>query len=98
MSEQTAPDAPVVDDLDVEAALAVLGIDASLLDRELAEAEESVVPAGLWEPAPGLEERVEAGVAQRLRDREAAWMLADLTGLAWSTLKAVIDDERGDSK
>ena len=43
-------------------------------------------------------ERVEAGVAQRLRDREAAWMLADLAGLGWSTLKAVIDDERGDSK
>ena len=98
MSDQTAPDAPVVDDLDVEAALAVLGIDASILDRELDEAEKTVLPVGLWEPAPGLEERVEAGVAQRLRDREAAWMLADLVGLGWSTLKAVIDDERGDSK
>ena len=33
-----------------------------------------------------------------LRDREAAWMLANLVGLGWSTLKAVIDDEPGDSQ
>ena len=36
-------------------------------------------------------ERVEAGVAQRLRDREAAWMLADLAGLGWWYAVKILD-------
>jgi len=31
--------------------------------------------------------------AQRLRNRETAWMLADLMGLGWPTLKALLDDD-----
>ncbi len=96
MSEPTAFDDTVVDDLNVHDALAALGIDVDELDRELAASEQSGLPAGLWDPMPGFEERVQTRVAQRLRDREAAWMLAELAGLAWSTLRVVIDDEPGD--
>ena len=94
MNEQWTPDIPVEDDLDVAVALVELGIDDADLDRELAIAESASTSLlrGLWDPAPGLEERIEAKVAQRLRDRDAAWMLADLTGLGWATLKAIVDN------
>ncbi len=88
-------DSPVMDDLDVEAALSELGMGAADLDRELAIAESAGTSllARLWEPEPGLEERIEARVAQRLQDQETAWMLADLAVLGWSTLRAVVDNE-----
>lgn len=94
MNPQWTPDVPVKDDLDVAVALVELGIDETDLDRELAIAESASASLlkGLWDPSPGLEERVEATVAQRLRDREAAWMLADLTGLGWATLRAIVDN------
>lgn len=94
MNQQWTPDIPVKDDLDVAVALIELGIDDADLDRELAivESASTSLLRELWDPAPGLEQRIEARVAQRLRDREAAWMLADLTGLGWATLKAIIDN------
>ena len=94
MNEPWTPDIPVEDDLDVAVALVELGIDDADLDRELAIAESASTSLlrGLWDPAPGLEERIEAKVAQRLRDRDAAWMLADLAGLGWATLKAIVDN------
>lgn len=94
MNELWTPDVPVTDDLDVAVALVELGIDDADLDRELAIAESASTSLlkGLWDPDPGLEERIEAKVAQRLRDREAAWMLADLAGLGWATLKAIVDN------
>ena len=100
MNPQSASDFPVTDDLDVAAALAELGIDETDLDRELAIAESAGTRflRGLWDPIPGLEQRIEARVAQRLRDREAAWMLADLAGLGWATLKAMIDNSVADNE
>ncbi len=95
MIEPTVTDAAIVDELDVAAELAALEIDEAGLDRELATVEVSLLPPDLWDPAPGFEQRLEARVAQRLRDRESAWLLASLTGLAWPTLKAVIGDEQG---
>ena len=95
--ESTAPDATVRDELDPQAALAALKLDAAALDRELGAAEATRLPEGLWDPPPGWEQRLEARVAQRLRDREAAWMLASLAGLAWPTLRAVVGDESGDT-
>lgn len=95
MSDLRIPDDPVTDDLDVAVALIELGIDLADLDRELAISESAGTSLlkGLWDPAPGLEDRIEAKVAQRIRGRETAWMLADLAGLGWATLKAVIDNE-----
>lgn len=94
MSEQWTPDVPVRDDLDVAVALIELGIGDADLDRELAIAESASTSRlrELWDPAPGLEGRIEAKVAQRLRDREEVWMLADLLGLGWATLKAIVDN------
>ena len=94
MNMQRPPDRPVQDDLDVAVALVELRIDETDLDRELAIAESASTSflKELWDPAPGLEQRIEAKVAQRLRDREAAWMLADLAGLGWATFKAVVDN------
>ena len=88
------PDRTVRDDLDVTTALIELGIGEADLDRELAKVESasSSLLKELWDPSPGLERRIEAGVTQRLRDREAAWMLADLAGLGWATLKAMFDN------
>ena len=95
MSELRIPDDPVRDDLDVAVALMELGLDLADLDRELAIAESAGTSLlrGLWDPDPGLEDRIEAKVARRIRGRETAWMLADLAGLGWATLKAVIDNE-----
>ncbi len=92
-------DSPVMDDLDVDSALSELGIGAADLDRELAIAESAGTRllARLWEPEPGLEERIEARVAQRLQDQETAWMLADLAVLGWSTLRTVVDNEGHDT-
>ena len=100
MSELRIPDDPVRDDLDVAVALTELGIDLADLDRELALSESAGTRLlkGLWDPAPGLEDRIEAKVARRIRGRETAWMLADLAGLGWATLKAVIDNEVIDSE
>ncbi len=97
MIEPTVPDAAVVDELDVRAEFAALKLDEAALDRELASAEASDLPPDLWDPAPGFERRLETRVAQRLRDRESAWLLVSLTGLAWPTLKSVIGDEQGDT-
>ena len=96
MNTLRMPDSPVMDDLEVDAALRELGMGAADLDRELAIAESArtILLASLWEPEPGLEERIEARVAQRLQYQETAWMLADLAVLGWSTLRAVIDNER----
>ena len=95
MNVQRTPDRPVKDDLDVAGALIELGINDADLDRELAIAESTGTSLlnELLDPTPGLEQRIEAKVAQRLRDREAAWTLADLTGLGWATLKAMIDNQ-----
>ena len=95
MSEPMTPDSPVIDDLDVDAALSELGMDLADLDRELALAESAGtgLPGGIWDPTPGFEERINERVAQRIRDREAMWVLADLAGLGWLTLKAVTDNE-----
>ena len=53
---------------------------------------------GLSRQMMDLEDRIEAKVARRIRGRETAWMLADLAGLGWATLKAVIDNEVIDSE
>lgn len=94
MSRQWTPDVAVSDDLDVGVALRELGIDDADLDRELAIAESAGVSLlkGLWDPLPGLEQRIEAKVSQRVRDREAVWMLADLAGLGWAALNAIVDN------
>lgn len=99
MNVQRPPDRPVQDDLDVAMVLIELGIDETDLDRELAIAESASTGflKELWDPTPGLEQRIEAKVAQRIRDREAVWMLADLAGLGWATLKAMIDNSVTDA-
>ena len=100
MNQNWTPDHTVKDDLDVAVALIELGVDLADLDRELAIAESASTSLlkEMWDPSPGLEERIEAKVAQRLRDREAAWMLADLAGLGWATLKAIVDNSATDTE
>ncbi len=99
MNTPHRPDSPVPDALDVDAALSELGMGAADLDRELAIAESAGTSllTRLFEPEPGLEERIEARVARRLQDQETAWMLADLAVLGWSTVKAVAESERHDT-
>lgn len=84
---------PVDDPTSVEAELAALGMTEADLDAAL-EAERA--PAGLaevWEPDEQMVTRVATRVEGRLADREALASFADLLGLGWFTLRAVLGDQ-----
>lgn len=95
MTELRTHDAYVTDQLDVDAEIEALGISLGELDRQLiiVEEESPEVLAGLWTPEPGLENRIETRVRERLHAREEAWLLIDLVNLGWQTAKAVFDLE-----
>ncbi len=98
MTDLRSHDAFVTDRLDVDAEIEALGISLGELDRELLIAEQ-VSPelfADLLTPGPGLEERIEARVRERLQAREEAWLLIDLVNLGWKAAKAIFDLDSGD--
>ena len=98
MTDLRSHDAYVTDQLDVDAEIEALGISLGELDRELLIAEQ-VSPeliADLLTPGPGLENRIETRVRERLHAREEAWLLIDLVNLGWQTAKAVFDLETED--
>ena len=88
----TSADSRVTDNLDVEAAIAELGLETGALDEALAELErgDSGLQA-LWQVPTNLEDRITRGVRRRLRNRDTAWLVADLTALAWTTAKTMIE-------
>ncbi|MGI9605007.1 MAG: hypothetical protein ACR2P0_02590 [Acidimicrobiales bacterium] len=86
-------DLPVGDDLDVDEALAELGVSEDQLDAALDELERSE-PAGLielWRPPAGLEARIARRANERVTDRQAISAFADLFGLGWRTATAILD-------
>ena len=88
-------DSRIVDDLDIVAVLAELGLEMDALDEALADAERSNIPLdALWRTPPDLEDRVTRGVRRRLRNRHTAWLIADLMGLGWNTTKTMIDPDQ----
>lgn len=91
-ADPTSADSRVTDDLDVEAAIAELGFEAGALDEALAELErgDSGLEA-LWQVPTDLEDRITRGVRRRFRNRDTAWLVADLTALAWTTAKTLIE-------
>lgn len=92
----TSPASQVVDDLDIAAALDELGLEMGALDDALADAERTRSGLDpLWRTPPDLENRIAQGVRRRLRNRQTAWLVADLMGLAWDTAKAVIEPNDG---
>lgn len=91
-----SPPSRIVDDLDIASALDDLGLEMSALDRELESAERTETGLdALWQVPADLEDRIARGVRQRLRNRQTAWMVADLIGLPFSTAKAIIEPDRG---
>ncbi len=96
VDDPTMPDSRIVDNLDVAAVLAELGLELGGLDEALAETERAADPLEtLWQVPPGLEDRVARRVRERLRNRDTAWLVADLMGLGWSTAKAMIEPGHG---
>ena len=92
----TSPECRVVDDLDMAAALDELGLEIGALDDALAHAERTGTGLDpLWQIPPDLEDRIAQGVQRRLRNRQTAWLVADLMGLAWNTARAVIEPDDG---
>ena len=90
------PPSRIVDDLDISAVLDELGLEMSTLDEELRSAERTGTGLdALWQVPPDLEDRIARGVRQRLRNRQTAWLVADLMGLAFSTAKAIIEPDQG---
>lgn len=86
----------IVDDLDIAAALDELGLEMSALDEELESAERTGTGLdALWQVPPDLEDRIARRVRQRLRNRQTAWLVADLIGLPFSTAKAIIEPDQG---
>ena len=91
----TSPASRVVDDLDMAAALDELGLEMSGLDEALTTAERTRTGLDtLWQIPPDLEDRIAQGVRRRLRDRQTAWLAADLMGLAWKTARTIIEPDR----
>lgn len=92
----TSPASRVVDDLDIASALDELGLEMSSLDAALTDAERTATGLEtLWQVPPDLEDRIARGVRRRLQNRQTAWLVADLMGLAWNTAKAVVEPDRG---
>lgn len=92
----TSPASRVVDDLDIAAALDELGLEMGALDEALTDAERTGSGLdSLWLLPPDLEDRITRGVQRRLRNRQTAWLVADLLGLAWSSAMAIIEPDRG---
>ena len=92
----TSPASRVVDDLDIAAALDELGLEMGALDDALADAERTGTGLDpLWQIPADLEDRIAQGVRRRLRNRQTAWLVADLMGLAWNTARAVIEPDDG---
>ena len=91
-ADPTSADSRVTDNLDVEAATAELGLETGALDQALAELERGDTGLeALWQIPTDLENRITQGVRQRLRNRDTAWLVADLTALAWTTAKTLIE-------
>lgn len=91
-----SPPGRIVDDLDMAAALDELGLEMSALDAELESAEQTGTGLdALWQVPPDLEDRIARRVRQRLRNRQTAWLVADLIGLPFSTARAIIEPDRG---
>lgn len=91
-----SPPSRIVDDLDITAALHDLGLEMSALDEELESAERTQTGLdALWQVPPDLEDRIAQGVRRRLRNRQTAWLVADLMGLPLSTAKAIIEPDQG---
>lgn len=90
------PASRVVDDLDMAVALDELGLEMGAVDGALADAERTGTGLDLlWQIPPDLEDRIAQGVRRRLRNRQTAWLVADLMGLAWNTARAVIEPDDG---
>ena len=86
------PHSRVKDDLDVTAAMAELGIGTDSLDEALANLErEDTGLASVWKVPAELEDRIAQGVQRRLRDQETAWLVAELMGLTWNTMRTLIE-------
>ena len=86
----------IVDDLDIAAALDELGLEMSTLDNELRREERTGAGLdSLWQVPPDFEDRIARGVRRRLRNRQTAWLVADLMGLAFDTAKAIIKPDQG---
>ena len=86
------PHSRVKDDLDVAAAMAELGIGTDALDDALATLErEDTGLDSVWKVPEELEDRIAQGVQRRLRDQETAWLVAELMGLTWNTMRTLIE-------
>ena len=91
-----SPPSWIIDDLDIAAALDELGLEMDALDQELDSAERTGTGLdALWQVPPDLEDRIAHRVRQRLRNRQTAWLVADLLGLPFSTAKAIIEPDGG---
>ena len=95
-AQPNAPASRIVDDLDMASALEDLGLEMSALDQELESAERTGTGLeALWQVPADLEDRIARGVRQRLRNRQTAWMIADLIGLPFSTARVIIEPDQG---
>lgn len=95
-AQPNSPPSLIVDDLDMAAALDDLGLEMSTLDEALESAERTGTGLdALWQVPRDLEDRIARGVRQRLRNRQTAWLVADLIGLPFSTAKVIMEPDQG---
>ena len=83
---------PIVDDLDVSAALDALDMTEADLDANL-EVDGDLGLGGFFDPPDGFVERVTKRAEGRLAKRQALEAIVDLAALPWLTLRTLIDDE-----